>query len=305
MNQAITISVGWPEDLGTTAEFLNRNFTFDNIDKVLLREKLLDDPHPDPNLFLTAHNGAETTGIIYCVLRSLDDGLTGYVKLMAVDKKYHRKGIGTQLYKTAEGILIQKGVKRIRWYDVPLNYFMPGLDPRYTPALCFIESMGFQRKGEAINMEVDLNAMSWKTENEEIFLKSKGVEIRRAKIDDWQSITQFLNTEWKLWNYELEMAIKDHPPSLHLAFLNGQLKAFSAYNGNNKGTGWFGPMGTHADTRGLGIGSILLKRCLEDMRLQGHTKSTIPWVGPVSFYAHYVNASISRIFWRFEKQITG
>jgi len=303
MNQAITITAGWPDNMGYIAEFFNRNFRFDSIDEELLREKLRDDPHPDSDLFLTARNGEKTAGIIYCVMRSLDDGQTGYVKLMAVDEKYQRTGIGTQLYKAAEEKMIQKGAQRIRWYDVPLNYFMPGIDPRYTPAICFVQKMGFERSGEAINMEVDLDAMSWNTEREEEALISKGVEIRRATTDDRQTITQFLKTEWKLWNYELEMALKDNPPSVHLAFIHGQLKAFSAHNGNNKGTGWFGPMGTHADTRGLGIGSILLKRCLEDMRLQGHAKSIIPWVGPVGFYAHYTKAFISRVFWRFEKQI--
>jgi GNAT superfamily N-acetyltransferase len=36
--------------------------------------------------------------------------------------------------------------------------------------------------------------------------------------------------------------------------------------------GWFGPMGTHPDLRGLGIGSILLKRCLKDMKRNGLSK---------------------------------
>lgn len=85
--------------MGKAAEFLNRNFTFDNINEELLCEKLWDDPYPDPDLFFTARVGEKTAGFLYCVMRSMSDVQTGYVKLMAVDENYQRSGIGTQLYK--------------------------------------------------------------------------------------------------------------------------------------------------------------------------------------------------------------
>jgi len=57
----------------------------------------------------------------------------------------------------------------------------------------------------------------------------------------------------------------DNPPSVHIALNNGNLRAFSVHNGNNKEAGWFGPMGTHPDIRGIGVGKVLLKRRLLDM----------------------------------------
>ena len=77
----------------------------------------------------------------------------------------------------------------------------------------------------------------------------------------------------------------------------------SDHNTNNFGTGWFGPMGTHPDLRGMGIGEILLKRCLQDMKEEGLEYSTIPWVAPIAFYSHYCYAMIERVFWRFEKSL--
>ncbi len=297
----VTLISGWPADIGQMAAFLDRNFDYDQMDEKLLHEKLLDDPMADPELCLTAFAGDEVAGFIFCVRRSIRGQEFGYIKLMAVEKKRRRKKIGSMLYQEAEKLLIQKGAANIRWYDVPLNYFMPGIDPRYTPAYCFALKHGFKQFGEAINMICDLENKDFSTQPHEKLLATKGVEVRRAAEGDRAAISELLNMEWALWNNEVNMAMKDEPPSVHIASIDGQVKAFSVHNGNNKGTGWFGPMGTHADLRGLGIGTILLKRCLKDMQAQGHKKAVIPWVAPVAFYSHYVDACIERVFWRMEK----
>ena len=299
----ITIRQGWPVNLEKIARFLDRNWEYDSMNSGLLEEKLYMDPLADPELCFTAFAGSEPVGFLFCVRRSIRGDEYGYVKLMAVDKSHRRKKLGSRMYEMAEQILVQKGAQIIRWYDVPLNYFMPGLDPRYTEAFCFAAKHGFQQFGEAVNMRVDLEGMDWSTRKEEEALKEKGVEVRRAEMADVPAIRELLSAEWQLWNNEVDMAMKDNPPSVHIAFIKNKLRAFSVHNGNNKGTGWFGPMGTHADMRGMGMGSILLKRCLEDMRLQGHPTAIIPWVAPIAFYAHFVKARVERVFWRMEKKL--
>ena len=301
--QQITLVQGWPASLEEMAAFLDRNMDYDSMNAALLEEKLYLDPHADPELCFTAMHGSQIAGFIYCVRRSIRGQEQGYVKLMAVEKTLRRKKIGTLLYEKGEQLLIEKGATHIRWYDVPLNYFMPGIDPRYTEAWCFALKHGFKQTGEAINMRTDLNAMSWDTREEEARLMEKGIEVRRAESSDLDALKMLLSEEWQLWNNEVEMAMKDTPPSVHIALKEGRVLAFSVHNGNNKGTGWFGPMGTHPDLRGHGVGNILLKRCLEDMRLQGQDTAVIPWVGPVAFYCHYTRSVIERVFWRMEKQI--
>ncbi|MFW5707034.1 MAG: GNAT family N-acetyltransferase [Bacteroidota bacterium] len=297
----IHIQQGWPTEMEAMAQFLDQNMEYDTITAPLLREKLLQDPQADPQLCFTATVGGKTAGFLFCVRRSIRGQEFGYVKLMAVDKNFRRKGIGSRMYLMAEKVLTEKGAIHIRWYDVPLNYLMPGLDPRYTEAFCFASRHGFKQFGEAVNMRVDLNGMDWDTRRGEDALKEKGVEVRRATLADIPAIRDLLSNEWQLWNNEVDMAMQDDPPSVHIAFISGKLRAFSVHNGNNKGTGWFGPMGTHPDMRGLGMGSILLKRCLEDMRRQGHKTAIIPWVAPIAFYSHYTKARIERVFWRMEK----
>lgn len=297
----LLILTGWPKDYEGTAASLGQWWEFDTITPDLLFEKLEGDPLADPELCFSAFYEGELVGLLFAVRRDIREQALGYVKLMGVHPDWRRKGIGTALFQRAEKELAAKGAGVIRLYDVPLNYFMPGIDPRYTPALCFAWKMGFQQFGEAVNMVSDLKLLDLDTTAEEQDLEKQGITIRRASLEDKPALMELLSTEWQLWNNEVEMAFRDDPPSVHIAFTEEKLRAFSVHNGNNKGTGWFGPMGTHADLRGKGVGSILLKRCLEDMRRQGHKRAIIPWVAPIAFYSHYVNARIDRVFWRMEK----
>lgn len=282
---------------------LQENMIYDTWDENLLREKLYMDPEWKPDHCFVAEDAGKITGFLQGVLRTVNQEDIAYIKLFAVDHLYRRKGWGNLLLQSFEGIIQKMGIRKLRVFDVPLNYHMPGVDPRYTPAVCFLEKNGFVKTGEAINMEVDLVAGSWDVTGKIDLLKKEGIAISRIHPQQWNELMVLISDEWKLWAYELEMAFKMDPPAIFVAEHEGRIKAFSAYDGNNQGTGWFGPMGTHPDLRGKGVGSMLLYLCLEDMKSQGYSKSTIPWVGPVAFYSHYAGAIISRVFWRYEKQI--
>ncbi len=226
----------------------------------------------------------------------------GFIKLMVVHKAYRRKGIAKEMYSNIETHFRNNSVEIIRFYDTPLNYYMPGIDPKYTPAVCFAQKMGFQKFDDSFNMTVSLNQNF--DENPKIEkLKDQSVEVLRATENDKAELLDFVKEEWLLWQHEIKVAFKQKPIAVHIAKLDGKIKAFSLHSANNKGFPWFGPMGTHADMRGKGIGSILLKLCLQDLKNMGHETVIIPWVAPTAFYSHCIDAEISRIFWRYEKKI--
>ena len=297
-------------DLSGITDFLNTNLEYDSLSENLLKEKLEGDPFWDSGKTLICHDDDRILGFMQGVIRDIRGTRYGYIKLMAVDKNHRRQGIAKMLYQKLENQFDAEKVDVVRIYDVPMNYFMPGIDPRYTEALCFAIRMGFKRFADTSNLTVDLNASDWDTKEEEKTLKIHGIEIKRPETHEKQDIINFVKVEWALWQNEIEMAFNDDPPSIHVAYLHarlpakqGEIMAFSAHNANNKGTSWFGPMGTHPDLRGKGIGSILLKRCLKDMKLLGHKTAIIPWVDPIEFYAHHANARVNRVFWRYEKQL--
>jgi mycothiol synthase len=73
-----------------------------------------------------------------------------------------------------------------------------------------------------------------------------------------------------------------------------------ACHGGNRST-WFGPMGTLESERQHGIGTVLLRRCLADIKAAGPVSAQIGWTGPIHFYARAVGARIDRVFWSYRK----
>ncbi len=291
------------DDFAHVLKLLADSHEFDSIDEALLKEKLYLDPEWNPDICFIAENEAGIVGFLQAVKRNIKEEKLVYIKLLAVESNFRRTGIATALLHLVEEEARETHCKKIRIYDAPLNYFMPGVDPRYTPAICFAEKNNFKRVGEAINMEVDLAYSDWDVSQKIENLQDDNIYISRAEELDKEGLNRLLDTEWELWKFEVNMAYMLDPIAVHVAKVKDEIVAFSVYDGNNAGTGWFGPMGTHEKIRGYGIGGVLLALCLKDIKKQGHRKAIIPWVDPIAFYANYADAKISRIFWRYEKEI--
>lgn len=291
------------KDFTKVLALLQNNMEHDSISKEVLEEKLSGDPGWNANSTYVVEKESRIVGFMQGVYRDVRGVRYGYIKLMAVEKQSRRQGMAKAMYLKLEKYFEENNVDAVRIYDVPLNYFMPGIDPLYTAAVCFAERMGFVRNGDTSNLDVELQNQDWSIETKRNKLQSNNIEVSRASDADREELTELLGSDWKLWQYEVDRALESNPPSIHIARLNGKLRAFSAHNANNKGTGWFGPMLTHDDMRGKGIGGVLLKLCLQDMKDEGLKKSIIPWVGPIPFYAHHANATVSRVFWRYEKKL--
>jgi hypothetical protein len=62
---------------------------------------------------------------------------------------------------------------------------------------------------------------------------------------------------------------------------------------------------TSAGLRGQGIGTVLLKRCLQDWQRAGLGRCEILWAGPLAFYARSIGATMGRAFWAWHKSLEG
>ncbi len=291
------------EDFGKVLELLRGALVLDTITPGLLKEKLYEDPHFDREMVLVSEKEGAVTGFMQGVTRDIRGERIAYLKLMAVAPGNRKSGLARQMFERLEAMFRKAGATKVRIFDVPLNYFQPGIDPRYTEALCFAWRMGFERFDDTTNLVVDLNFSDWETSEKELKLAESGIHIRRASEEDRVELLRFIEDEFALWRHEVAMAYRCDPVAVHIAEVNDTIRGFSAYNGNNVGTGWFGPMGTSSSLRGKGIGEVLLKRCLRDLKEEGNKMAIIPWVGPIPFYAHHAGARVDRVFWRFEKPL--
>ncbi len=291
-------------DIPELTSLAKRILILDELSEDIIYEKSFGDPFYQSDLNWVAREDNKMVGFLIGAFRNYEKGKLGYIKLMGVLPQWRRKSVGKLLLERIEDVLRKQDVTEIKVMDVPLNYFMPGLDPRYTEGVVFLQQNGFEKVGENINMDVDLTSIDLETSEDEKRLSKEGIYIRRAEHTDYTQIIKFIESEWKLWAHEVSQAFDNKPISLHIAQSQDQIVAFSAYNGNNRGLPWFGPMGTDKSMRGKKIGEILLKRCLADQKTDGFSHSIIPWVGPAGFYLKAVNAHISRIFWTYKKSLS-
>ncbi|MBX7246853.1 MAG: GNAT family N-acetyltransferase [Candidatus Sumerlaeaceae bacterium] len=292
-------------DLPAITRVAHLGLEFDEINKSLIREKTVDAKDYDPNLGLLWEEAGEVAAFAQGAVGVKKDGSQpGYVRIMAVHPAFRNRGIGTSLLKEMEARLKGKGCTAVSIMDSPNNYFMPGVDFRYTEAFCFLQKHGYEMFRENHNLICDLDLNDWPDLDSQIAeLAKEGVELRRAVTADGPEVHDFLEAHWPGWHAEVQGALDNDPPTLYIGRHEGRVIAFSGYQGNNKSLSWFGPMGTLPVLRGKGIGGILLRLCLRDLARQGYRKAIIPWVGPVRFYARYSNARLDRCFWAYRKNL--
>jgi len=284
-------------------ELWNRAATFDPLSRSHFKEKVWEDSDLRPGGVRLAELDGEPAGLVVAVARGAETRPRGYVKLLAVESKHRRQGIGSLLLKQAENYLAEQGVLEIRIAESAPNYLTPGVDKRYSGADDFLRQHGYKETGVAVNMSVRLH--------DNLLIKEslgmaapEGCLLRRARPEDEPQLLTFLAKHWPGWQAEALSALRSQPPTLFVAVRDDRLIGFSAFECNNRGTGWFGPMGVAPIARRGGLGRLLLARCLSAMAEIGFSEVTIPWVGPPEFYARTVGAKIQRTFGRYQKLLS-
>lgn len=280
-----------PSDAPALLHLLERSLPFEEISAPLLGEKIWEDPDFDPRTAWVE----EQEGVLRGCAMTVQRNQRAYLKFLAVHPEHRNLGLGRDLLQQAEqGLCVQA----VRVAESNPNYLTPGVDVRYTVGLLFLEKHGYRKVGETYNLHCDLSADAFAAE-----ASPDGLCVRRASSGDWAEVRAFLRCHFAGWEHEVARMMRNLPVSLHLAWSGDRLVGFAGYDGNNVGHGWFGPMGTDPSCRGLGVGRILLRRCLADLKAQGREHCVIPWVGPYGFYARHSRSRIDRVFWRYEKTL--
>jgi mycothiol synthase len=258
-----------------------------------------------PLALVAADDAGTVAGVVFSSL-SYRDPAVGHLDLVAVHPRLRRRGIGRALLVAAATALAAAGAEEVL-ISGNMPYAWPGIDVRYTPAVCLALALGYQQDGTAWNMTADLStpdaAGLRDTAPDEHRLAAGGVTVRRATVPDVPALTEFIKANFSNgWAWEVQQSISRDAAGCHLATdVDGHVLGFAAY-GAQRPT-WFGPMGTAPAAQGTGIGGVLLRRCLADQRAAGHPRVQIGWVGPVPFYARTVDAYIERVFFRYRKEL--
>ncbi len=289
-------------DLNSILQLCANTLQWDAINETLLREKILDDPDFDPQLALTLWEDNHLIAFLFGVVRTFETERTAYIKCFAVDKSFQRQGAGTQLFREAEQRFGAQKAMRIRIGEAPVNYLQPGIDTRYSDAILFLETLGYKAFDTSIMMQSDISGQEFSTQSKEDVLAQEDIELVRAGYDDMQDVFEFVESHFPRWRTQMTFTYNSLPVSLHIARRQGTIIGFAAHNTNNFGNGWFGPIAVLPEFQRKGIGSTLLKRCMQDMKDWGLEQALIPWAEPRAFFEQAVQARVVRNFIRLEKE---
>lgn len=300
--------------LTAAAALCRREIAYLPFSETILQDRILDDPDFDPDLNPTVWQGERLVAMACGAPPSEELQTAGGVKLFAVASDVRRQGIATRLFDDVEDRLAGLGASESVAIIAGNNRFMQGLDLRYTEALCFLEARGYERAGEGMDMDVDLRNTPLDTsEKEEELERVHGLRVRRVTMADFQKAWDYVAREFEYpsalatdpvgqrWAYLATSGLKLDPPTLWMAERDGEFCGFAVTD--VAAPERLGPMGVSPEVRKLGVGTILLKRALADLRARGVDIGVIYGAGPYAFYARTVNATINAVFWRLRKAL--
>lgn len=271
-------------------------------DETWLAHKIFEDPDFDPALSPVMEDNGCLVALTHGVIRHYEarhGGTAAFLKLMAVDPAYQRQGLMSRLLDQFETQVKSTGVDKIKIDFCPPAFLIPAVDPGYTAALALLLRRGYKSSRQSyVNMSVPLDSEKLDTIFEENHLHTLGYDIRRAEDKDKKAAAQLgYALGGDFWQSEIVDAFHYDPVRLHLALRNGRPVAFAAQDVS--GPRLFGPTATEPSARRQGIGTVLLKRCLQDVLAQGHSQAIICGAGPIAYYISAVGATVCRHFWPF------
>jgi mycothiol synthase len=266
-------------DASQIAAFTRVACPFDLLSTASVERAIFYEPD-DPLLVVGVFDGG-----LDAVAAAVVRGEQAWVKFLAVHPRVRLGGIGTALLARLEDFARSNGATSMQVGNSAPYFVVPGVDPRSTETVCFFQSRGYARAGDAVNQSVSLTS-----------LPEPELACRTAGADELAAIMGWVREHYPFWIAELTRAVE-----LQTCVVQDDL-GFACYDVLRDG--WFGPMATRPDLRGKrGVGSSTLLTALHRMRARGYEHADIVWSGPLLFYLKTVNARVNRVFWWFRKDL--
>jgi beta-N-acetylhexosaminidase len=216
-------------------------------------------------------------------------GFDRSVQLVAVDRSFQRRGIGSQLLDLAVADLVRDGVGEIRVGSGSQHHVWPGVPTDLAPAAAFFTAHGWRwgepvvdLVGDAVQLAAALPASQ---------PVPPGVTIEGIKPSELAEVQQFEREhfpQWLVW-YEhaddVVVARTTGDGALAGALLRsgpGKVSIYWPMLGDDCGT--IGCVGVRPDLHGRGIGSALVARATGELASRGVRRCHVDWVERITFY---------------------
>jgi ribosomal protein S18 acetylase RimI-like enzyme len=276
-------------DEGAFLDLWNATMTRDPIDAAYFHTHILLDLNFRPEGLLVAAVGAYAAGFVLSIARQTPlylQGLEperGWITAFGVHPAYRRQRIATQLF---DQVLAYLDRPQVLISPYTPNYIIPGVDiSAYPEALAFLETTGWETVSKPISMQADLAGFQIPDEilkQEERLGRDNNITIQPVQASDLPDLLAFIGAHfgWDWVRFAQEYLLDLFGPgSDEICFLVArQGEGVVGYCQQRRER--FGPFGVHPELRGLGIGRVLLFRCLAAMRMKGFHCAWFLWTGP-------------------------
>jgi mycothiol synthase len=279
-----------PTDLRGVIDVWNAALTRDPMDERRFVTLVLLDPNFQAANLLVAVEDDSTVGFALMMTRQVPFFTQGlepekaWMVAFGVHPEYRRRGIARALFEQCFKKLTAEGRKTLDVADYLPGYFMPGVDINaYTDALDMLENkLGFDKTLRLISMGANLASFSISPEVaalEQLRKRHDAVTVSLVTAVDVPEVLSFIaqHFEWDWVRHAREylheiFSGSPVPMCFLVARRRGAVVGFCQQRLER-----FGPFGVQEDFRGLGIGQILLFRCLAEMRAQNVHYSYFMW----------------------------
>lgn len=285
---------------GSEGEFVrawNRLLPKDPISMDVFERKILLDPNFDPEgLLMALSGGGEPLGLAYSVVRRYPlyyhpiEEDRGWLAAFSFRDDGGGREAGQMLLDESFKFFRKRRKRSVYYSPYIPNYFFPGLDDvAYSHVYDLMVERGFRQVSEALAMDADLwpEVKAPKNVGEmEADLLERGILIRRLDTSLFYPLLSFLErhmpADW--YRHALELLRNNRKDQVWVAIRGGEIVGYCQY-WDGEGYDWhspgshFGPFGVREDARGMGIGTVLLYKCLLDMRSRGIHRAYVLWTG--------------------------
>jgi mycothiol synthase len=270
----------------------NASMLVDNIDEAIFRTKILLDPNFQAANLPVAVEADQVVGFALLLTRQVPLFLQGlepdqaWITAFGILPEYRRRGIGTALFRYLDQRTEAQGRKTVSISPYVPNYFTPGVDVNaYPGALEFLTKAGFKTVDHAISMGVDLSGFQIPAEIQALEQRREredGVTIRPVTSADLPDLMPFIirHFGWDWFRFAQEYLLdlfgdrEARAVCLLVARQHGEIVGYCQQRLQR-----FGPFGVDPAKRNLGIGRLLLFRCLATMSARQIYFAYFLWTG--------------------------
>jgi ribosomal protein S18 acetylase RimI-like enzyme len=266
--------------------------THDRLSADWFRTKVLLDPNFLPENLSVAIVDGRVTGFVLALTRQVPLFLQGlepqksWVTAFGVHPDCQRRGIGRVLFEYLIHKLADEGRKVLEISPYVPNYFVPGVDVKaYPGTITFLETaLGFKTLYHAISMGANLTGFQIPPDILELERKREaedGLTIRPVTSADLPELMPFIvkHFGWDWYRHAQDYLLEYFGDSAAqicflVARLRGEIVGYCQQRRER-----FGPFGVQPDMRNLGIGRLLLFRCLAEMSARHTYFAYFLWTG--------------------------